>query len=110
MPAPTVEPGRRPTGEIATTDSYRPTDPVWIFRGGAWRPGIIEAASSRAATVTYRPNTTRGTGVDTLTARYIARRSEFDSVLDTAAAPRRVPVGDRGPQSPPSTAPLRRAS
>lgn len=86
MPAPSVEPGHRAATDIAPTDSYLPTDPVWIFRGGAWRPGVIETASSRAATVTYRPNTTRATGVDTLTAQYIAPRDEIDPVLDSATA------------------------
>jgi len=85
MPAPSVDPGGRATTDIAPTDSYLPTDPVWIYRGGSWRPGVVEAASSRAATVTYRPTSTGGTGVDTLTAQYIAARNEIDPVLDGAA-------------------------
>jgi hypothetical protein len=87
MPTPTIDPERRDPAEVAPTNSYRPTDPVWIYRGGVWRSGIIESASSRAATVTYRPSGARGTGVDTLTARYVLARAEVDPVLDRLAAP-----------------------
>jgi hypothetical protein len=85
MPAPAVDPGHRAIADIAPTDTYLPTDPVWIYRGGSWRPGVVEAASGRAATVTYRPNTTPATAADTLTAQYIAPRSEVDPVLDNRA-------------------------
>ncbi len=87
MPAPAVDPARRPAKEIAPTNSYQPADPVWIFRGGSWRPGVIMSASSRAATVTYRPNAADGTGVDTLIAPDIAPRTEADPVLDNPAWP-----------------------
>jgi hypothetical protein len=82
MSAPTIDPNQRDPEDVAPTDSYRPTDRVWIYRGGEWRSGIVESASTRAATVTYRPSGARGTGVDTLTARYLARRYEDDPVLD----------------------------
>jgi hypothetical protein len=82
MSAPTIEPHQRNAEDVAPTDSYRPTDRVWIYRGGQWRSGIVESASTRAATVTYRPSGARGTGVDTLTARYLAPRNEDDPVLD----------------------------
>jgi hypothetical protein len=82
MPTPTIHPDQRDAGEVAPTDTYRRADPVWVFRGGAWRAGIIEATSSRAAMVTYRPNGARGTGVDTLTARYVAARADLDPMLD----------------------------
>jgi hypothetical protein len=82
MPAPTVDPHRRDPAEIDSTDSYRPTDRVWVYRAGTWRAGRVEAASALAATVTYRPNSARGTCVDTLTARYVARRTEPDPLLD----------------------------
>ncbi|GFJ92704.1 hypothetical protein Prum_063460 [Phytohabitans rumicis] len=36
----------------------------------------------RAATVTYRPNSARGTGVDTLTAVYMLPRADVDPLLD----------------------------
>lgn len=87
MPAPDLDPAHRPPKEIAPTNSYQPADPVWIFRGGAWRPGVIMSASSRAATVTYRPNAADGTGVDTLIAPDIAPRAESDPVLDNPARP-----------------------
>ena len=37
MPAPVIDPDRRNPGEVAPTDTYQPTDPVWVYRGGAWR-------------------------------------------------------------------------
>ncbi|GAA5197770.1 hypothetical protein GCM10023322_69710 [Rugosimonospora acidiphila] len=82
MAAPNIDPDHRNAAEVAPTDSYRPADPVWIYRGGMWRSGIVESASSRAATVTYRPAGSRGTGVDTLTARYLLARAEADPTLD----------------------------
>jgi hypothetical protein len=80
--APTIDPDRRDPADVAPTDSYRPTDPVWVFRAGSWRAGVVEAASAVAATVTYRPTNERGTGVDTLTARYLLARGEVDPLLD----------------------------
>lgn len=82
MPIPHLDPEQRDPTEVAPTDSYQPADPVWVYRGGVWRAGVIEAASARAATVTYRPSTARGTGVDTLTARYLLARIEADPLLD----------------------------
>ncbi|HEY2672582.1 MAG TPA: hypothetical protein VGJ07_19695 [Rugosimonospora sp.] len=84
MAAPSIEPDQRNPADVAPTDSYRPADPVWIYRGGMWRSGIVESSSSRAATVTYRPNGARGTGVDTLTARYLLARVDADPTLDRA--------------------------
>jgi hypothetical protein len=82
MPAPTIDPEHRDPADVAPTDTYRPADLVWVHRGGDWRAGIIESASPRAATVTYRPGGTRGTAVDTLTARYMLARAEADPMLD----------------------------
>jgi hypothetical protein len=82
MAAPSIDPDQRNPADVAPTDSYRPADPVWIYRGGMWRSGIVESSSSRAATVTYRPNGARGTGVDTLTARYLLARVDADPTLD----------------------------
>jgi hypothetical protein len=82
MAAPTIDPERRNPSEVAPTNSYRPADPVWIYRNGTWRAAVVESASSRAATVTYRPNGARGTGVDTLTARYVLARADVDPTLD----------------------------
>jgi hypothetical protein len=87
MPTPTTHPDLRDPAEVAPTGSYRRADPVWVFRGGAWRAGVIEASSDRAAMVTYRPNGARGTGVDTLTARYVAARGELDPLLDLTVRP-----------------------
>ena len=82
MAAPTIHPDQRDPADVRPTDSYRRMDPVWVFRNGTWRAGIIEATSARAAMVTYRPNDARGTGVDTLTARYVLARADLDPMLD----------------------------
>jgi hypothetical protein len=82
MAAPTFDPEQRDPSDVAPTDSYRPADRVWVYRGGVWRAGVVEAASARAATVTYRPTDDRGTGVDTLTAPYLVARREIDPLLD----------------------------
>src|SRR5258706_1441557 len=87
MPAPTIDPDQRDPNTVAPTDSYRPTDRVWIYRGGRWRSGVIEAVSSRAATVTYRPSEARGTGVDTLTARDLFAPNDEEPALDRARLP-----------------------
>lgn len=84
MPVPTIDPELRDPADVAPTDSYQRFDPVWVFRGGVWRAGYIEAASPRAAMVTYRPNESRGTGVDTLTARFVLHRDDRDPLLDRA--------------------------
>lgn len=90
MPAPTFSPGDRDPDTVAPTDSYRRADPVWVYRSDSWCAGVVEHASERAATVTYRPGSSRGTAVDTLTAAYLLRREEPDPVLDQRmmAAPR----------------------
>ena len=92
MSAPTIDPDRRDPADVAPTDSYRPADPVWVYRAGVWHAGIVEVASARAATVTYRPTDARGTGVDTLTAAYLLTRAEVDPILDVVRRPpRQVP-------------------
>jgi hypothetical protein len=78
MAAPTIDPEERQPADVAPTNSYRPADPVWIYRSGVWHSGVVESVSSRAATVTYRPSGARGTGVDTLTARYLLARARAD--------------------------------
>lgn len=85
MPKPDIDPQRRESATIASTDSYRPADRVWVYRGGSWRAGVVEAVSARAATVTYRPSGARGTGVDTLTAQYLVPRTEVDPLLDSVS-------------------------
>jgi D-alanyl-D-alanine dipeptidase len=81
-PAPTVDPGRRDPAEVSPTSSYRPDDPVWIYRSGTWCSGVVEAASARAATVTYRPTHARGTAVDTVTAPSLLARTQVDPMID----------------------------
>jgi hypothetical protein len=78
---PTIAPAQRDPADVAPADSYHPADRVWVYREG-WRPGVIEAASPRAVTVTYRPGDLRGTGVDTFTAPYVSARSDEDPALD----------------------------
>jgi hypothetical protein len=89
MPAPTIDPSQRDPREVAPTDSYRPADRVWVYRGGGWRAGVVENTSDRAATVTYRPGSAQATGVDTLTAAYLLPRADADPVLDEQVRPRR---------------------
>jgi hypothetical protein len=84
MAVPTTAPHLRNPAEVAPTDSYRPADPVWVYRGGTWCAGIVEACSPRAAMVTYRPSGTRGTGVDTIFAHDVVARAEPDPLLDSA--------------------------
>ena len=82
MSAPAINPTERKLIDIAPTDSYHPADRVWVFRGGAWRAGIVEVSSARAATVTYRPGESWGTAVDTLTAESLLVRDDLDPVVD----------------------------
>jgi hypothetical protein len=89
VPTPTIDPNQRDPREVAPTGTYRPADRVWVYRGGTWRAGVVEAASDRAAMVTYRPGNARATGVDTLTARYLLPRADVDPVLDEGGRPRR---------------------
>ena len=56
---------------------------MWVFREGAWRPGVVETASCRAVTATYRHGT--GTVVDTMTAEYVQARQAVDAQLDGPA-------------------------
>lgn len=80
---PTVTPPHRDPAEVAPAESYRPADPVWVYRDG-WRAGVIEAASPRAVTVTYRPEQHSGTGVDTFTAPYVTSRADSDALDERA--------------------------
>jgi hypothetical protein len=95
-PTPTVAPPQRDPADVAPADSYHPADRVWVYRDG-WRAGVIEAASPRAVTVTYRPGAHRGTGVDTFTAPYVSARSSDDPALDRrdrgAVGRRMTPTG-----------------
>ncbi|TMM34972.1 MAG: hypothetical protein E6F99_20930 [Actinobacteria bacterium] len=82
MSAPVIHPAQRNLVDIAPTESYRPADPVWVYRAGAWRAGVVEVASARAATVTYRTGASRGTAVDTMTAECVFARDDLDPALD----------------------------
>lgn len=88
MPTPTIGPGERDPASVPPTDSYRRADPVWAYCRNTWCAAVVEYVSARAATVTYRPAGSRGTGVDTLTAAYLMSREDLDPVLD-----RRTPPG-----------------
>jgi hypothetical protein len=66
---------------VTPASAYHRGDPVWVYRG-AWRPGVIEGASSRAVLATYRYAEGRGTVVDTLSAEYVTARKDVDAQLD----------------------------
>ena len=81
MSTPSIAPPQRDPADVAPADSYHKADPVWVYRDG-WRAGVIEAASPRAVTVTYRPGSHRGTGMGTFTAQYVTSRADEDPALD----------------------------
>jgi hypothetical protein len=81
MSTPTFAPPERDPDDVAPAGSYHWEDPVWVYRDG-WHAGIIEVASPRAVTVTYRPDSHQGTGVDTFTAPYVTSRADVDPGLD----------------------------
>lgn len=74
MPAPDIDPFRRDPRTVADLAAYAPGARVWVYRSGAWRPGVIEQLSTRAALVRYRTYLGVGTAVDTVTAVYLAHR------------------------------------
>jgi hypothetical protein len=82
MPAPSIAPDQRDLADVVSTDSYRPTDPVWVFRGGYWHAGVVRAASPRAVTVSYQLRGAWGPGVVTVTAIYVLARADADPSLD----------------------------
>lgn len=82
MPAPTIRPEERQLSDVTPTDVYRQDDLVWIYRDGRWRPGVVEDSTMFAATVIYRSDCARGTGVDIRTAPYVLFRAETDSFID----------------------------
>jgi diguanylate cyclase (GGDEF)-like protein len=82
--APTVDPDDRDSADVAPANTYRPSDPVWVYRHGAWRPGVVESASVRAVMVTYRRTPGTGTVVDTMAAECILTRATADRHLDRA--------------------------
>ncbi len=94
MSTPTIAPPERDPADVAPADSYHKADPVWVYRDG-WRAGVIEAASPRAVTVTYRPGAHLGTGVDTFTAPYVSARSSEDPAVDRRGLVTRRGAGPR---------------
>jgi diguanylate cyclase (GGDEF)-like protein len=84
---PTCDPYHRDPAGLAPAAAYRRDDPVWVYRAGAWRPGVVETASCRAVTATYRHADGPGTVVDTMTAEYVVARGAVDAQLDRAAGP-----------------------
>jgi hypothetical protein len=70
--------------ELEDGAQYEQGQRVWVFRDGAWRPGIVLHSSTRAVMVRYRPGEGTGTGVDTVTGRSLADRAERDPSLDGA--------------------------
>lgn len=95
-PAPALDPNQRDPGEVVPAGEYRPDDPVWVHRDGAWRAGVVEAASNIAIMVTYRRTDGRGTGVDTMTAQYVVSRNVADPDLDGRGASRTRATDRRG--------------
>jgi diguanylate cyclase (GGDEF)-like protein len=84
---PTCEPHQRDPAAVASAATYRPYDPIWVYRDSAWRPGVVERASSGAVLATYRHADGAGTVVDTMTAEYVVARDVPDPHLDRPTAP-----------------------
>ncbi len=78
MPAPTTSPSDRDPATIASPAAYARNAPVWIYRGGAWRPGFVRASSDRAALVEYWYTGNLASGTDTAIACDLAARHEHD--------------------------------
>lgn len=82
MRTPTISPEHRKPNEIAPVGNLPLGALVWVYRCGEWRPGVVLAASDRAAMVRYRPTHGSGTGVETAVAADLADRTEHDPLLD----------------------------
>jgi diguanylate cyclase (GGDEF)-like protein len=80
--APTCDPHQRDPHDVAPASSYRRNDHVWVYREGAWRPGVVESASGWAVMATYRYAGGTGTVVDTMAAEYVLARTDADTQLD----------------------------
>ena len=87
VPAHATNPADREPSTIASAATYARNAPVWIYRGGAWRPGLVLGSSERAALVEYRYAGNLATGTDTAIARDLAARDEHDPHLDVAPPP-----------------------
>jgi diguanylate cyclase (GGDEF)-like protein len=84
--APTCAPVSREPSQAAPASAYQAGDRVWVYRNGAWRPGVVEGAASMAVMATYRCADGRGTAVDTMSARYVLPRADVDAQLDTTTS------------------------
>jgi hypothetical protein len=82
MPVPTMEPQVFELAGLPAAARYQPGQRVWVYRTGAWRPGIVLHRSTQAVMVRYRPGNGSGTGVDTVTGSSLADRVEPDPYLD----------------------------
>lgn len=100
-PAPATDPADRDPTTIASPATYARNAAVWIFRGGAWRPGVVVASSEGAALVEYRYTGNLARGTDTAIARDLAARHEYDPHLDPA--PSRPAEGVDRPRDEPTT-------
>jgi hypothetical protein len=105
VPAPSIDPNDLDPAEIAPADSYRPADPVWVYRAGAWHAGLVVATSNRTATVTYRPAHGPDTVIDTLGAPYLFPRADRDPLdngggFPPPAGPPAEPPGGRDRAGP----------
>jgi diguanylate cyclase (GGDEF)-like protein len=89
---PTIDPYLRDPVDITPAGTYQPADPVWVFRHGAWHPGVVESASRRAVMATYRRNAGAGTVVDTMGAECVLERAGTDPQLDQIHNARVRPV------------------
>jgi hypothetical protein len=85
VPVPPLAPQLHPLDESAAPDTYRPGQPVWVYRNGSWRPGVVLDSTSRAVMVRYRPADGPGTGVDSVTGHSIVERTDVDAFLDDPA-------------------------
>ncbi len=64
--------------------AYRRGDRVWVYRGGSWRPGVVEAATATVVMATYRCAQGLGTVVDTMPTEHVQPRADPDPHIDRA--------------------------
>ena len=87
MPVPQQPPPLPRLGEPCGSRSWVAGEPVWVWVGGVWRPGVVVAVSVVAAMVRYRLAGGVGYGVDTVTCGYLAVRVEPDAVDEAGRSP-----------------------
>lgn len=83
---PTCEPADRDPATIAAAGTYSSGDPVWVYRDGDWRAGVVETASARAVMARYRCARGLGTAVDTMRAEYVAAAASIDRYLEQGSS------------------------